>query len=52
MAIAVPELPGGEIDVQPYFLLKSTPGDLLLNEDGSFYEKTSAGFSKRLRLSH
>jgi len=39
MALAVPELPGVAIDVQPYFLLNKYTGDLLLNEDGSFYEK-------------
>ncbi|HVN48185.1 MAG TPA: GH116 family glycosyl hydrolase [Bacteroidota bacterium] len=39
MAIAVPELPGVTIDVQPYFCLNKYTGDLLLNEDGSFYEK-------------
>jgi uncharacterized protein (DUF608 family) len=39
MALAVPELPGIAVDVQPYFCLNKYVGDLLLNEDGSFYEK-------------
>jgi len=39
MALAVPELPGITVDVQPYFCLNKYTGDLLLNEDGSFYEK-------------
>ena len=39
MALAVPELPGVAVDVQPYFCLNRYTGDLLLNEDGSFYEK-------------
>ena len=39
MALAVPELPGIIVDVQPYFCLNKYTGDLLLNEDGSFYEK-------------
>ena len=39
MAIAVPDLPGFSIDVQPYFCLNKYTGDLLLNADGSFYEK-------------
>ncbi|MGB8369912.1 MAG: GH116 family glycosyl hydrolase [Limisphaerales bacterium] len=39
MALAVPELPGVEVDTQPYFCLNRYTGDLLLNADGSFYEK-------------
>jgi uncharacterized protein (DUF608 family) len=39
MAIAVPDLPGISVDVQPYFCLNKYSGDLLLNADGSFYEK-------------
>ncbi|MBN1999120.1 hypothetical protein JW935_16290 [candidate division KSB1 bacterium] len=39
MALAVPELPGVSVDVQPYFCLNRYTGDLLLNDDGSFYEK-------------
>jgi len=39
MALAVPELPGVAVDTQPYFCLNRYTGDLLLNADGSFYEK-------------
>jgi uncharacterized protein (DUF608 family) len=39
MALAVPELPDVAVDTQPYFCLNRYTGDLLLNEDGSFYEK-------------
>jgi uncharacterized protein (DUF608 family) len=39
MALAVPELPGVAVDIQPYFCLNKYAGDLLLNADGSFYEK-------------
>jgi uncharacterized protein (DUF608 family) len=39
MALAAPELPGVVVDVQPYFCLNKYAGDLLLNADGSFYEK-------------
>jgi uncharacterized protein (DUF608 family) len=39
MVIAVPEMRGVEIDTQPYFCLNRLKQDLLLNEDGSFYEK-------------
>ncbi len=39
MALAVPDLPGVTVDVQPYFCLNKYAGDLLLNADGSFYEK-------------
>ncbi len=39
MALAVPELPGVTVDIQPYFCLNKYTGDLLLNADGSFYEK-------------
>jgi hypothetical protein len=39
MALAVPEMPGVAVDTQPYFCLNRYTGDLLLNADGSFYEK-------------
>jgi len=39
MVIAVPETEGVEIDTQPYFCLNRLKSDLLLNDDGSFYEK-------------
>jgi uncharacterized protein (DUF608 family) len=39
MALAVPELPGVEVDVQPYFCLNRYREDLLLAADGGFYEK-------------
>jgi len=39
MALAVPEMPGVAVDTQPYFCLNRFTGDLLLNADGSFYEK-------------
>jgi hypothetical protein len=39
MAIGVPDLPDVTIDLQPYFCLNRLMQDLLLNEDGSFYEK-------------
>jgi uncharacterized protein (DUF608 family) len=39
MALAVPELPGVTVDIQPYFCLNKYAGELLLNADGSFYEK-------------
>jgi uncharacterized protein (DUF608 family) len=39
MVIAVPETKGVEIDTQPYFCLNRLKQDLLLNDDGSFYEK-------------
>ncbi len=39
MVIAVPELPGVKVDTQPYFCLNRLKQDLLLNDDGSFYEK-------------
>jgi hypothetical protein len=40
MALAVPEnMPGVAVDVQPYFCLNRLMQDLLLNDDGSFYEK-------------
>jgi uncharacterized protein (DUF608 family) len=44
MALAVPELPGVAVDTQPYFCLNKYTGDLLLNEDGSFYEKRQPVF--------
>jgi len=39
MLIAVPQMRGVEIDTQPYFCLNRLKQDLLLNDDGSFYEK-------------
>ncbi|MDZ7341150.1 MAG: non-lysosomal glucosylceramidase [candidate division KSB1 bacterium] len=39
MVIAVPEMEGVAIDTQPYFCLNRLKQDLLLNDDGSFYEK-------------
>ena len=39
MVLAVAETPGVTIDTQPYFCLNRLKADLLLNEDGSFYEK-------------
>ncbi|MGA2175042.1 MAG: GH116 family glycosyl hydrolase [Verrucomicrobiota bacterium] len=39
MALAVAETPGVAVDIQPYFCLNRCSQDLLLNADGSFYEK-------------
>ena len=39
MAIAVPAMKGVAIDTHPYFCLNRLKQDLLLNDDGSFYEK-------------
>ena len=39
MAIAVSDVPGVSVDTQPYFCLNKYSGDLLMNENGSFYEK-------------
>ena len=39
MIVAVPETEGIAIDTQPYFCLNRLKQDLLLNDDGSFYEK-------------
>jgi uncharacterized protein (DUF608 family) len=39
MAMAVPAVAGVEVDIQPYFCLNHLKQDLLLNDDGSFYEK-------------
>jgi uncharacterized protein (DUF608 family) len=39
MVIAVPKMKGVQIDTQPYFCLNRLKQDLLLNVDGSFYEK-------------
>ena len=39
MVVAVPEMQDVNIDVQPYFCLNRLKQDLLLNDDGSFYEK-------------
>ncbi len=42
MVIAVPEIRSVQIDTQPYFCLNRLKQDLLLNNDGSFYEKRDA----------
>jgi uncharacterized protein (DUF608 family) len=42
MVIAVPDMKGMDIDTQPYFCLNRLKQDLLLNDDGSFYEKRDA----------
>ncbi len=39
MAIAVANVPGVAVDTQPYFLLNKYSGDLLITEEGNFYEK-------------
>jgi uncharacterized protein (DUF608 family) len=39
MVIAVAQTPGTRVDTQPYFCLNRLKQDLLLNEDGTFYEK-------------
>ncbi len=39
MVIAVPEMDGVDIDTYPSFCLNRLKQDLLLNDDGSFYEK-------------
>jgi uncharacterized protein (DUF608 family) len=39
MAVAVPHTAGVDIDIQPYFCLNRLKQDLLLNDNGSFYEK-------------
>lgn len=39
MVIAVPELSGVDIDTHPHFCLNRLKQDLLLNDDGTFYEK-------------
>jgi hypothetical protein len=39
MVIAVPDMEGTRIDTQPYFCLNRLKQDLLLNGNGSFYEK-------------
>jgi uncharacterized protein (DUF608 family) len=39
MAIAVLKMKGVKIDTQPYFCLNRLKQDLLLNDDGTFYEK-------------
>jgi uncharacterized protein (DUF608 family) len=39
MVIAVMEKQGVEIDTQPYFCLNRLKQDLLLNDDGSYFEK-------------
>jgi len=42
MVLAVADQKGVSIDVQPYFCLNRLKDDLLLNEDGSFFEKRKA----------
>ena len=42
MVIAVPKMDGVDIDTQPYFCLNRLKQDLLLNDNGSFYEKRDA----------
>lgn len=42
MLIAVPEVAGVKVDTQPYFRLNSLKQDLLLNVDGSFFQKYQA----------
>ncbi len=39
MIIAVSDVPGVAVDTQPYFLLNKYSGDLLITEEGTFYEK-------------
>ncbi len=39
MVLAVAEADGVVVDLQPYFCLNRLKQDLLLNDDGSFYEK-------------
>ncbi len=45
MVIAAPEMKGVKIDTQAYFRLNSLKQDLLLNADGSFYEKRGPKFN-------
>ena len=47
--MAVPETAGVKVDTQPYFCLNRLKQDLLLNEDGSFYEKSAADPEAGLR---
>jgi uncharacterized protein (DUF608 family) len=42
MVIAVPQMDGAKIDIQPYFCLNRLKQDLLLNKDGTFFEKRDA----------
>ena len=46
MVIAVPEMVGVEVDTQPYFCLNRLKQDLLLNDNGSFYEKRKPIFNQ------
>jgi uncharacterized protein (DUF608 family) len=39
MVLAVRDTPGVAVDVQPYFCLNRLMQDLLINDDGTFYEK-------------
>jgi uncharacterized protein (DUF608 family) len=39
MVLSVADTPGVSVDVQPYFCLNRYKEDLLLNDDGTFYEK-------------
>jgi uncharacterized protein (DUF608 family) len=43
MVLAVAEQKGVSVDVQPYFCLNRLKDDLLLNDDGSFFEKRAPG---------
>ncbi|MBN1698300.1 MAG: hypothetical protein JW881_12370 [Spirochaetales bacterium] len=45
MLIAVPDIDGLRIDAQPYVHLNRYKQDMLLNADGSFYEKYEACFN-------
>ena len=42
MVIAVPDLMNVDIETQPYFCLNRLKQDLLLNDNGTFYEKRDA----------
>jgi uncharacterized protein (DUF608 family) len=42
MVIGVPQVTGVKVDIQPYFCLNRLKQDLLLNDDGSFYEKRAS----------
>jgi uncharacterized protein (DUF608 family) len=46
MVVALPEMRGVKIDTQPYFCLNRLKQDLLLNDDGSFYEKRKPLFNQ------
>jgi uncharacterized protein (DUF608 family) len=46
MVVALPAMRGVKIDTQPYFCLNRLKQDLLLNDDGSFYEKRKPLFNQ------